>query len=464
MPQLDFPRSFESVRQTLPDLVATLEQRSPYGSALVTRTAGLSISLNKSEQQIAQIPPTQGLVLTAYDGEALVERAVAELDPDQLRAEALALAAGLRVRPGAGLDPGAPLEQSFVNTCVIDPASLTLTQKIDRCREIQARLAALDPRIINVVVNYNEWTELKAFANRTRNLSQRLTGVRMMIYCFVNGGGPIQYDLLSRDGTGGWELLDLADEDLHHLRDSALRLLHAEHIEPGTYDVVTSPGVTGTIAHESFGHGVEVDMFLKGRARAADYIDQVVAAPQVSIYDDPSVAGSYGSYFFDDEGVSATSTEIVRDGVFLRGITDLYSASKLGIQRSANGRRESFQRKVYPRMSCTFFGRGMTPVADIIAGVDSGIYLERWMSGMEDPKGWGIQVICQYGREIKAGRITDRVFSPIGVSGYVPEVLQSISAVGDDFVLDGGGCAKGHKEYVRVSSGGPHLRLRARLG
>ena len=52
----------------------------------------------------------------------------------------------------------------------------------------------------------------------------------------------------------------------------------------------------------------------------------------------------------------------------------------------------------------------------------------------------------------------------IGISGYVPAVLQSISAVGDDWSLDGGGCFKGHKEWVAVSSGGPHLLLKARLG
>ena len=101
---------------------------------------------------------------------------------------------------------------------------------------------------------------------------------------------------------------------------------------------------------------------------------------------------------------------------------------------------------------------------EMIAQVDNGIFLDKWSSGMEDPQGWGIQVTCHYGHEIKGGKITDRVFAPIGISGYVPDVLGSVSAVSNQFKLDPGGCGKGHKEMVSVSSGGPHLLMKARLG
>ena len=127
-------------------------------------------------------------------------------------------------------------------------------------------------------------------------------------------------------------------------------------------------------------------------------------------------------------------------------------------------RRQDFSRKAYARMSNTFFAPGSTPVEDLFAQVDHGIYLEKWLSGMEDPQGWGIQVTCHYGREITHGKVTGRVFAPIGITGYVPDVLQTVTAVGNDFELDAGFCGKGHKELVTVSSGGPHMLLNARLG
>jgi TldD protein len=209
---------------------------------------------------------------------------------------------------------------------------------------------------------------------------------------------------------------------------------------------------------------VETDMFLKERARAAHFIDKVVSSSLVNIVDDPSQPGSYGSYFFDDEGQMADATQIVENGVFRRGITDRYSAAALEIPRSANGRRQDYSRKAYARMSNTFFSSGTSTLEEMIAQVDHGIYLDKCSSGMEDPQGWGIQVTCHYGHEIRGGKITERVFAPIGITGYVPEVLQSITAVSNQFHMNGGTCGKGHKEQVPVASGGPHLLLTARLG
>jgi len=116
------------------------------------------------------------------------------------------------------------------------------------------------------------------------------------------------------------------------------------------------------------------------------------------------------------------------------------------------------------RMSNTFFGRGQTPVQSMLDSVEHGIYLQHTSSGMEDPKGWGMQVTSHYGEEIVNGKLTGKRFAPIGITGYVPDILHSVSMVGDDFLLSGGTCGKGHKEWVPVSSGGPHLRLKARLG
>jgi TldD protein len=276
--------------------------------------------------------------------------------------------------------------------------------------------------------------------------------------------GQVRYDYASKSKGAGWEALTWSDEELEGIVKRALDLLGAERIEPGEYQVLTAPGVSGVVCHESFGHGVETDMFLKERAQAAHFIDKRVGSDLVDIFDDPSEAGGYGSYFFDDEGQITSRTQIVEKGIFRRGITDLYSAAALGIPRSGNGRRQDYSRKAYARMSNTYFGPGTSSLEEMLAQVDEGIYLDKWYSGMEDPLGWGIQVTCLYGHEIKGGRITDRVFSPVGISGYVPEVLGSIRAVGNQVSMDGGGCGKGHKELVPVASGGPHLLMKARLG
>jgi len=76
----------------------------------------------------------------------------------------------------------------------------------------------------------------------------------------------------------------------------------------------------------------------------------------------------------------------------------------------------------------------------------------------------GIQLESLYAAEIKNGRLTGNIFSPVIVTGYVPDLLMSITAVSDQFKISSMGyCGKGHKEWVKVTDGGPHLLLKARL-
>ena len=53
----------------------------------------------------------------------------------------------------------------------------------------------------------------------------------------------------------------------------------------------------------------------------------------------------------------------------------------------------------------------------------------------------------------------------IVMSGYVIDLLKSISAVSDDFKIhSGGSCGKGYKEWVRVSDGGPYMKAKVKIG
>ena len=464
MTALQLPRAMASLRPQLGDVVADLEARAPYGAVLLSGREGLNITVDNREERVTEQAPSAGTVITVFDGTTLHEAALGGFDGAAVGRSARELVRGLAIGGEQAIDAGPERTGEFITPMEIAPETLSTEEKLERCRELHHRVGQLDQRVVNVRVSYSETSELSVFRNRSADLAQRVQRLRLGVVVIVAGPNGVRYDRIGKDATGGWEALTFMDDELQAVVDNAVALMSAERIEPGEYTIITAPGVTGTICHESFGHGVETDMFLKERARAARFIEEVVGSPLVNIGDDPSYPGAHGSYFFDDEGMLAAPTQIVEQGVFRRGITDLYSAMALGIPPTANGRRQNFSRKAYARMSNTFFERGTTPVADLFAQVEHGVYLEKWSSGMEDPQGWGIQVTCHFGHEIRNGKVTERMFSPVGISGYVPEVLQSISAVGDDWELDGGGCGKGHKEWVSVSSGGPHLLLKARLG
>jgi TldD protein len=466
MTDLKLPAAMAELRLALGGIVAESHKQAPYFSVLLSSKQGLQITVDNREERVTERAPSAGTVLSAFDGLTVYERGVSGFGRDEVQQAAREL-----VRDSSFANYPAHAEREpqgrgdFATPMQIDPAELTTQEKLDRCRELHSRVKGRDPRIVNTQVLYVESSEHAVFAGRQADLAQHVQRVRLVIIVIVAGEhGQVQYDYMSKSGGAGWEVLNFTDEEIQSVVDGAIALLGAERIEPGEYQIIAAPGVSGTICHESFGHGVETDMFLKQRARAAHFIDRTVGSPSVNIFDDPSRPGGYGSYFFDDEGRMASPTQIVENGIFRRGITDLYSATALNIPRSANGRRQDYSRKAYARMSNTYFGPGTSTLDEMLAQVDQGVYLDKWSSGMEDPQGWGIQVTCHYGHEIKGGRITERVFAPIGISGYVPEVLQSISAVSREVELDAGTCGKGHKESVPVASGGPHLLLKARLG
>ena len=464
MTDLKLPSTMNSLRGSLADIISQGQKRAPYFSVLLSDRHSLEIVVNNREERVTERPPHAGTVLSAFDGETMRERAIAGFDRDKVSTAMQELVSGVSFAKYAPT-VSAPRRGDFVTPMQTDPSTLSVQEKLDRVREMQHFAKGLDPRIVNCQMVYRESNEYSVFANQNTDVGQRVLRVVLYMFVFVTGeDGQVRYNWQSKGATGGWEQAQFSEEEMRKVIDGAVALLTAERIEPGEYQFISTPGVSGVIAHESFGHGVETDMFIKERAKAAHFIDKVVGSSLVNIYDDPSLPGAHGSFFFDDEGMESSSTQIVENGLFRRGITDFYSATALGIPRSSNGRRQDYSRKAYARMSNTFFGKGTSSLEDMIAQVDHGIYLDKWSSGMEDPKGWGIQVTCHYGHEIKGGRITDRVFAPIGISGYVPDVLGSVSAVSNQFKLDPGGCGKGHKEMVSVSSGGPHLLMKARLG
>ncbi len=464
MTDLKLPSAMAELRPHMGEIVGSGLQRAPDFSVLLSSRHGINIFVDDREERVSEQPPAAGTVLSAFDGVTNFERAIGGFNAQEVKNAARDFINAFSLQRHT-LPKEPERRGDFATPVQIDPLEMSTQEKLDRCRQLHKRAKGSDPRIVNVRISYNELSEHAVFVDGSADLAQRVQRVNMFLMVIVaSPTGDVRYDFSAKSGSAGWEVLNWSDEEIQNTVDGALALLSAERIEPGEYRIITAPGVSGTICHESFGHGVETDMFLKERARAAHFIDKVVGSPLVNIMDDPSQPGSFGSYFFDDEGHMSSSTQIVEDGLFRRGITDRYSAAALKIPRSANGRRQDYSRKAYARMSNTFFGPGTSTLEEMISQVDHGVFLDKWSSGMEDPQGWGIQVTCHYGHEIKAGRITERVFAPIGIAGYVPDVLQSITAVSDGVMMDGGTCGKGHKEYVPVASGGPYLLLTARLG
>jgi TldD protein len=446
-------------------LVHDLEMRFPYAYALYSRDETLTFEIGDDGARLVTQGPNEGIVAGVWDGGMIREEATSLTDEAgiaRIRGRLMALPEPLS-KEGAP-DPGPALEKEWIEAGQVPIASRSIAERVEELTSLREAVRKRSAALANVRLESIQGESERIFVNRTRTLHQRLSraGVGGLAIARKGQGKP-GFLFIRHRGVGGLEHTLLAEPVLASWVERAERLAGAPPPEPGEMTVVTEPNVTGVVAHESFGHGVEIDMFVKGRARAADFLEKRVGSPLVNITDDPTQAGAWGFYHFDDEGWTAGPTRIIENGIFRRGLSDAWSARASELPRTANGRRQSWDRKAYARMSNTFFEAGTQTREELVRGVAKGLLVGHFTAGIEDPKGWGMQVVCQYGEKIENGRLTGEVVSPVTLSGYVPDVLASVDGVAADFELSPGTCGKGYKEFVPVTSGGPTIRFKARV-
>ncbi len=447
-------------------LLAGLRRQYAYASLLATDCVGTRYEVRRGRVSVLDSRWNErGCVARVHDGkgyrEASFNRALAPQELLGLLAQTAGGGAGM----GYPVHREQPLRRRWRSEVKLLPEKLGVERILARLTAMRDRALARSPLLADMRLVFEEVSVRKLFLSAGRRLEQAYLWSQGSIVPVVRRGEETRYAHESFSGLMGAELLEEMEEKLEPAVALAEELLSAVKPAPGSYEVILSPEVAGLLAHEAFGHGVEADMFVKGRARAAAYLGRRVGSQQVTLHDGARAAAQVGSYWFDDEGTAGGDTVIVEKGVMRAGISDLLSALALGTPPTGHGRRESFERKAYARMANTFFAGGTDRLEDMIASIPRGYLLERYSSGMEDPRNWGLQGIVLYGREIVGGQLTGRLVSPVIMTGYVPDVLGSVSAATAEVRLTGAGmCGKGHKEYVKNSMGGPYLKCRLRLG
>lgn len=355
--------------------------------------------------------------------------------------------------------------RTFYGEVVLLPEAVSPGDVVARLSAFNRKAHECSPLLAEFIATVGYARVSKVFVSAHKDLEQSYIWAEAYLMPVARRDDVTREAFRSYSGLKGFEILDEMDSDVSTVVSGVCELLDAEPIAPGEYEVICSPDAVGIIAHEAFGHGVELDMFVKNRANAKHYIDKAVASPVVNMRDGAASVQQVSSYLFDDEGTLAGDTKIIENGILRAGLSDMLSAMKLGLPPTGNGKRESFERKAYSRMTNTFFEPGTDTLEAMIASVQHGYLIEDAESGMEDPKDWGIQVMFTSAREIVDGKLTGRWVAPVVMTGYVPDLLKAITMVSGDFKLSGsGGCGKGHKEWVKVSCGGPYIKTRARLG
>ncbi len=462
----------------LTELVKILSESYDYVSILSTDSVGFTLTVSQRVKSIAgnTLMTERGSVVRVYKDGLYSEYSLNLFDPGKVKEQAEKIKSTLDKQFSVLKATGSaiystkkltdePLEL-FVEMETTDlPEEADLSLLMDKLQKFSDEGVALSEEIIDCNIRAQSTHVCKMFLSSNRDLRQSYViseGSVSMIGARGQKSDSAFNGVSDREGPALFDSLsDCIKQTFTELSDN----LGADRIEPGEYDIITTPEVSGLIAHEAFGHGVEMDMFVKKRALGAEYIDKRVGSDLVTMHEGAKCVKDVASYAFDDEGTLAGDVIEIENGILKTGVCDALAALRLGCEPTGNGKRQNFEHKAYTRMTNTMFDSGTSTKEDMIASVKKGYLLSGMFSGMEDPKHWGIQCIIARGYEIIDGKLTGKVVAPVVLTGYVPDLLGSVSMVSNDYESFGNGaCGKGYKEWVKVSDGGPYLKARARLG
>ena len=465
------------VKPALKNLVSELRKKYAYASVLAVQDDSRAWRINRAGKRINNVGlgGGSGYVVRVFDeigcaeysfnefSEEKIPEIVKTID-ERIARQTANVPEGIKPLPTPiPSDETATLKK--VSGYAIDPRELGDEKILERLDAIRNKTLSVDG-VLDAMVNVSYRKFRKLFISENRDLDQTVMWTNGAIVALALRGEEVKDAYKGFSQLGGAEILDRMEEFAIEVANKAIELLSSEQMIPGEYDCICDPDTTGMIVHEAFGHGVEMDMFVKDRALAASFIDERVASDLVTMHDGNAVDDS-ATMWFDDEGTLTSDTVVINGGILKKGMCDALSAARLGVKPTGNGRRESYERKVYTRMTNTYFEGAAQNVTldEMIASIKYGFLLESPSSGMEDPKNWGIQCMVTTAREIKDGKLTGKIFSPIVLTGYVPDLLKSVSMMSGQLVTCGSGyCGKGYKEWVKVSDGGPYMKARIRLG
>ena len=279
------------------------------------------------------------------------------------------------------------------------------------------------------------------------------TRVRFAVQVVAARNGEIATGFEAPGHSGGFELLEkypptvLADK----AAEKAIRMLDAKPAPAGEFPVVLAPGTGGVLIHEACGHGLEADTLVKEASVYANRHGERFGSDKVTIVDDGTDVGAWGSFGVDDEGTPSQRTVLFDKGVLVGHLSDRRSAKKIGAAPTGNGRRQSYAHLPIVRMTNTYLLSGPDDRDEIVKSVKRGVFAATFAGGEVKPVTGNFVFGMSEAYMIEDGEIAYPI-KGANLIGNGPRVLGVIEAVASDFDRKEGVCGK-DGQHAPVTNG-----------
>lgn len=432
------------IRLELREIVAELSQRFAYVAALVTVERKSSAAVDAGERSHSHMLDA-GLVLTVEHGARVYEQVTTDLS----RQGILNAAEALRVRTtseyqaiGSRLPLAAPRE--FATEMRMDPRWMGPGDWTERAGGLYERARLVGgSRIVyrGAYLTVNDCETL--YIGNGRDLLQRVVRARAGAVFVAKessyfgeattGRGPDPViDVAEVAGAAGVEITEIPTTVLEQAAERVLSIVSPLAPPHGELDVVLDPSVAALIFRAVVAQALSADAWIRSDSRARALAGQAVAAPFLTVIDDPTVPGGFGSYFFDDEGEAALPTSLIEGGVLRAPLTSRRTASLLGVERTGNGRRlvanghGHGRVDVAPWPSNVIVAPGERDRLALIGDVTCGLFIEGGVWARVNPHTLELTVQAARAHEIIGGKTTGVLYGGVLLRAAVPALLKAV--------------------------------------
>jgi TldD protein len=333
-------------------------------------------------------------------------------------------------------------------------------QRIEIIKRADEAALSYDKRIKMAIIDYSDELRSRVIANSEGVYLKDELPLLFFIVQVMSADGSARHMARERISMhSGFEMFDLISPEKVSAAAAreAIAMLSAQDAPAGLMDVVMQNGWGGVLVHEAVGHPLEADNIAKGIGTFTGKVGKKVANECFTMVDDGTLPNARGTINFDDEGTQAQRNVLIEKGVLKGYMTDILSARQLSMNRTGNGRRESFRNIPIPRMTNTFIENGSENPGNILSSTKKGLYVQSLSGGSVNPVTGVFNFTCREAYLIENGKKTVPVKGATLI-GSCTDVISNIDAVGNDLDFAPGICGKG--QAAEVTAGQPTVRIR----
>jgi len=379
----------------------------------------------------------------------------------------MARAESTRLKEPVKMAPTKICEATVIPKVKIDFRDMPLEDKINLNLEWNKAIKS-DPRVRRAITQYNTIDADKYFASSEgAKIRYKRPTSYLTLTAFARGRTTIQSYSENFGGTGGHEIFEgggpvpVAEK----LGVTAAEVADARPAPPmRDTQVIFDPRFMSLLSHEIVGHPSEADRILGREAAWAGTAwwkgmeGQKIGSDYFTVYDDPTVPGTYGYYLYDDEGVPARRKVLVENGIIKERMHSRETAALFEVEPNSGMRSNTYEYFPIIRMSNTFWGTGDWTPEEIIEDTKEGVLLTGSRSPSIDDARYQWAISAQAGWLIKDGERVERLKNCL-VTATSPVFFNSIDALAKDLKHGTSSCGKGDPmQIAAVGNGGPTMR------